>query len=72
MFEVIFFCEKLLSRNAGKIEKIRTRKSFIPHGMSSLSKFCLFCCQPVAVLVAIFRKTIKKIVPLVGEQLQRI
>ena len=35
MFAVIFICGNLLLRIAGKIAKIRTRKNFVPHGISS-------------------------------------
>ena len=51
-------------RIAGKSAKIRTRKNFVPHGIASLSKLCLFCRQ----LVAIFSENNKKkIVPLVED-----
>ena len=71
MFAVIFFCGNLflqIARKIVKIAKIRTRKNFVPHGISSLSKLCLFCSQPVP----IFEENNKKIVPFVGEKLQRI
>ena len=54
-------------RIAGKIEKIvkiRTRKNFVPHGISSLSE--LFCF--VDSLSLYLRKTIKKIAPFVKEK----
>ena len=68
MLVVIFWrellCLTVFLRIAGKSAKIRTRKNFVPHGIASLSKLCLFCRQ----LVAILRKTIKKkIVPLVED-----
>ena len=60
MLVVIFWrellCLTVFLRIAGKSAKIRTRKNFVPHGIASLSKLCLFCRQ----LVAILRKTIKK------------
>ena len=71
MFAVIFFSGNLFLRIAGKIveiAKIRTRKNFVPHGISSLSKLCLFCSQPVPIFV----ENNKKIFPFVGEKLQRI
>ena len=40
---VNFFCGNLFLRIAGKIAKIRTRKNFVPHGISSLSELRLFC-----------------------------
>ena len=52
-----------------KIVKIRTRKNFVPHGISSLSE--LFFCF-VDNLSLYLRKTIKNFVPFVGEKLQRI
>ena len=66
MFAVIFFCGNLFLQIAGKIVKIA--KNFVPHGISSLSKLCLFCSQPVPIFV----ENNKKIVPFVGEKLQRI
>ena len=36
-------------RIAGKSAKIRHRKNFVPHGIASLSKLCLFCRQLVAI-----------------------
>ena len=60
MLVVIFWrellCLTVFLRIAGKSAKIRTRKNFVPHGIASLSKLCLFCRQ----LVAILRKKIKK------------
>ena len=70
MFAVIFFGGNLFLRIDGKmvkIAKIRTRNNFVPHGISSLSKLCF-----VDSLWLFLRKTIKKIVPFVGEKLQRI
>ena len=33
MFAVIFICENLFLRIAGKIAEIRPRKNFVPHGI---------------------------------------
>ena len=66
---VNFLGGKLFLRIAGKIAKIRTRKNFVPDGISSLSELFLFCRQ----LVSIFEENNKKkIVPFVGEKLQCI
>ena len=66
------FCGgKLFLRIAGKIAKIvkiRTRKNFVPNGISNLCEPFLFCRQ----LVSIFEENNKKIFPFVGEKLQRI
>ena len=47
---------------AGKITKIRTRKNFVPHGISSLSELCLFCWQLVSFLEE--KNLKKKIIPI--------
>ena len=60
MLVVIFWrellCLTVFLRIAGKSAKIRTRKNFVPHGIASLSKLCLFCRQ----LAAIFAENNKK------------
>ena len=68
MLLVIFWrellCLTVFLRIAEKSAKIRTRKNFVPQGIASLSKLCLFCRQ----LVAIFAENNKKkIVPLVED-----
>ena len=39
IFEVIFICGNLFTRIAGKTAKIRTRKKFVPHGISRILLF---------------------------------
>ena len=56
---------QIAGKNA-KIVKIRTHKTFVPHGISSLSELFLFCSQ----LVSIFEENnnIKNIIPFVGKK----
>ena len=43
IYSGVNFCRNLFLWIDGKISKIRTRKNFVQHGISSLSKLCLFC-----------------------------
>ena len=64
MFAVIFLCGDLFLRIAGKIakiSKIRTRKNFVPHGISQLVSNNFICkntlnYQPTDLILRLFWK----------------
>ena len=42
-FCLIIYLRELIAGKIAKIVKIRTRKNFVPHSMSSLFELFLFC-----------------------------